>query len=142
MWSAVCKVLGRPELETNPLFKSNDDRWRNRAALEAIITEWTMQRPKHEVMRLMGDAGVPCGACQDTGEVMTDPHLRAREMIVEVDYPPRGTFMTVGCPLKLSASPVEIERPPMLGEHTGALLAELCGVTPDELTTLKAKGAI
>ena len=67
-------------------------------------------------MRLMGDAGVPCGACQDTGEVLTDPHLKAREMIVDVDYPERGTYQTVGCPIKLSASPVTVSRPPLLGD--------------------------
>src|SRR5919197_658850 len=78
--------------------------------------------PKHDVMRLMGDAGVPCGACQDTGEVLADPHLKAREMIVDVDYPTRGTYQTVGCPIKLSDSPVAISRPPLLGEHTDVLL--------------------
>ena len=56
-------------------------------ALDAIVEAWTRQRGKHDVMRLMGEAGVPCGACQDTGEVLADPHLRAREMIVDVDYP-------------------------------------------------------
>ena len=91
----------------------------------------------------MGDAGVPCGACQDTGEVLADPHLKAREMIVDLDYPnrPQG-FKTVGCPLKLSDSPVELTRPPMLGEHTEALLAELCGVSPAEARALKAKGVV
>ena len=54
MWAAVCKALGRPELEANPLFKTGADRWQNRAALEAIITEWTMQRTKHEVMKADG----------------------------------------------------------------------------------------
>ena len=142
MWPGVCKALGRPELETNPLFKTNPDRWTNRAALEAIITEWTMQRSKHEVMTLMGDAGVPCGACQDTGEIMADPHLKARDMIVELEYPPRGAFTTVGCPLKLSDSPVTFTRPPMLGEHTQALLGELCGVSADEARRLKTKGVV
>ena len=54
-------------------------RWDNRAELNVIVEAWTRQRSKHEVMRLMGDAGVPCGACQDTGEVLADPHLKARE---------------------------------------------------------------
>ena len=53
---------------------------RNRAELNAIVEAWTRQRGKHEVMRLMGDAGVSCGACQDTGEVLADPHLKVREM--------------------------------------------------------------
>ncbi|MDX2159078.1 MAG: CoA transferase [Hyphomicrobiaceae bacterium] len=142
MWAAFCKAMGRPDLETNPLFKTNPDRWKNRAALDALITEWTMQRSKHDVMKVMADAGVPCGACQDTGEVLADPHLIARGMIVEMEYPPRGKFQTVGLPMHLSASPADYVRPPMLGEHTEALLAELCGVTPSEAKALKAKGAI
>ena len=81
----------------------------------------------------MGDAGVPCGACQDTGEVLADPHLKAREMIVDIDYPTRGTYQTVGCPIKLSDSPAEVSRPPLLGEHTGALLGSLCGVAPGDV---------
>ena len=142
MWPAVCKVLGRPELESNPLFKTNPDRWQNRAALEAIITEWTMQRSKHEVSKLMSDAGVPCGACQDTAEIIADPHLRARNMIVEMEYPPRGKFTTVNSPLHLSDSPVDLKRPPMLGEHTEAILQEFCGVAPEETRKLKAKGIV
>ncbi len=142
MWPAVCKVLGRPELESNPLFKTNPDRWTNRAALDALITEWTMQRSKHEVMKLMADEGVPCGACQDTGEVLADPHLKQRGMIVEMEYPPRGSFQTVGLPMILSDSPADYTRPPMLGEHTEAILKDLCNVSPDETKKLKAKGVV
>src|ERR1700747_202490 len=96
MWPAVAKMLGQPELTEDARFKTVEARWDNRAELNAIVEAWTRQRSKHEVMRLMGDAGVPCGACQDTGEVLADPHLKAREMIVDVDYPPRGTYQTVG----------------------------------------------
>jgi formyl-CoA transferase len=135
--------MGRPELEMNPLFKTNNDRWENRAALEAIITEWTMQRSKFDVMKVMGDAGVPCGACQDTGEVLADPHLKERGMIVEMEYPPRGgTFQTVGLPMKLSDSPPDYTRPPMLGEHTEAVLGELLGVSKEDVQRLKEKGAV
>ncbi len=93
-------------------------------------------------MRVLGEAGVPCGACQDTGEVLADPHLRAREMIVELDYPTRGTYQTVGCPIKLSDSPAEVSRPPLLGEHTEALLRELCGLDPDEVARLHEDGVV
>ena len=93
-------------------------------------------------MRVLGDAGVPCGACQDTGEVLADPHLKAREMIVDVDYPTRGTYQTVGCPVKLSDSPAEITRPPLLGEHTEALLQTLCGVDPAETRRLRDDGVV
>ena len=142
MWAAFCKAMGRPDIETNPLFKTNPDRWQNRAALDALITEWTMQRSKHEVMKVMADAGVPCGACQDTAEVLADPHLRERGMIVEMEYPPRGSFQTVGLPMILSDSPADYKRPPMLGEHTESVLAELLGVPPEETRKLKAKGAV
>ena len=142
MWPALVKVLGRPELAEDPRFKTAEARWENRAELNAIVEAWTGQRSKHEVMRLMGDAGVPCGACQDTGEVLADPHLKAREMIVDVDYPTRGTYQTVGCPIKLSDSPVAVTRPPLLGEHTADLLSELCGLDPDEVTRLRDAGAV
>ena len=142
MWSAVAGVLGRPELVDDPRFRNVEARWENRAVLEPIIEAWTRQRSKHEVMRLMGDAGVPCGACQDTGEVLADPHLKAREMVVDVDYPQRGTYQTVGCPIKLSDSPVAVSRPPLLGEHTGELLGALCGVAPGDVKQLRDKGVV
>ena len=140
MWPAVVRVLERPELAEDPRFKTPEARWENRAALDAIVEAWTRQRGKHEVMRLMGEAGVPCGACQDTGEVLADPHLRAREMIVDVDYPGRGTYQTVGCPIKLSASPVTVHRPPLLGEQTEDLLSELCGLAREDLKRLHEDG--
>ena len=142
MWPAVLAVMGRPELAEDPRFKTLDARWENRAALDTIIETWTRQLSKHEVMRLMGDAGVPCGACQDTGEVLADPHLKARDMIVDIEYPPRGTYKTVGCPIKLSHSPVTVRRPPQLGEHTDALLLSLCGVDSDELKRLHDDGIV
>jgi formyl-CoA transferase len=140
MWPAVVRVLEQPELATDPRFKTPEARWENRAALDAIVEAWTRKRGKHEVMRLMGEAGVPCGACQDTGEVLADPHLRAREMIVDLDYPARGAYQTVGCPIKLSASPVTVRRPPLLGEQTDDLLGELCGLSREELDRLHEEG--
>ena len=63
-------------------------------------------------------------------------------MIVDVDYPTRGTYQTVGCPIKLSDSPAEITRPPLLGEHTDALLAALCDVDADTLARLHKTGVV
>ena len=142
MWPALVKVLGRPELADDVRFKTQEARWENRDALNAIVEAWTRQRSKHEVMRLLGDAGVPCGACQDTGEVLADPHLKAREMIVDIDYPTRGTYQTVGCPIKLSDSPVAVTRPPLLGEHSAEGLRDLCGVDPDAVAKLRDNGVV
>ncbi len=142
MWPAFAKAIGQPDLAGDPRFATEEARWDNREALTAIIEAWTRGHNKHEVMRILGEAGVPCGACQDTGEVLADPHLKAREMIVDLDYPTRGTYQTVGCPVKLSDSPAQLSRPPLLGEHTGALLSELCGIDPDEVTRLREDGVI
>ena len=142
MWKAFLGVLGQPDLADDPRFKTPDARWENKDAMEAIVTDWTMKRTKHEVMRLMGDAGVPCGACLDTAEVLADPHLRARDMIVDLDYPTRGTYQTVGSPIKLSDSPVTVTRPPLLGEHTEAVLGALCGLGPEAVKKLRESGVV
>jgi formyl-CoA transferase len=143
MWPAMLEVMEQTELTDDPRFKTPEARWENRAILNAIIEEWTQQRSKHDVLRLLGEAGVPCGACLDTGEVLTDPHLKAREMIVELEYPTRrGAYKTVGCPIKLSDSPVEVTRPPLLGEHTDDLLKSLCGVGAEELQALRDGGVV
>ena len=136
MWAAFLGVLGMPELTEDPRFVSLEDRWDNREALDSIITEWTMTRGKHDIMQAMGDAGVPCGACQDTGEVLADPHLKAREMIVDLEYGRRGGYQTVGNPIKLSASPTEITRPPELGEHTDDVLRDVLQIGEDDIARL------
>ena len=142
MWEAMVGAMGQAQLAADPRFKTADARWENRAALDAIIAAWTRQRTKVEVMKILGDAGVPCGATQDTGEVLADPHLKARDMIVDVDYPGRGIYKTVGNPLKLSASPTTITRPPKLGEHSAEILSELAGVSAADAAKLKDKGVV
>jgi formyl-CoA transferase len=142
MWLAMLDVMGRPELSNDRRFADPTARWENRAALNRIVEEWTGTRTKHEAMRLLAEAGVPCGAVQDTGEVLADPQLKAREMIVDVDYPARGTYQTVGCPVKMSESPVSVTRPPLLGEHTAEVLGALCGVDPDEVKRLREAGVV
>jgi formyl-CoA transferase len=142
MWKAMCGAMGQAELADDPRFATPDARWQNRDVLDSTVEEWTRKHTKHEVMRILGDAGVPCGACQDTGEVLADPHLKVREMIVDIDYPTRGVYQTVGCPVKMSHSPAEITRPPLLGEHTDEVLTALCGIDPDQLARLRAEGAI
>ncbi|MGH7054609.1 MAG: formyl-CoA transferase [Stellaceae bacterium] len=142
MWLALLGAIGRSELADDPRFATPASRWENRAALNAILEEWTRARGKHEVMRVLAAAGVPCGAVQDTGEVLADPHLAEREMIVELDYPSRGPYKTVGCPIKLSDSPVAVTRPPQLGEHSEAVLAALCGVGAEEAKRLQRDGIV
>ena len=106
------------------------------------IESWSQQHDKYEVMKILGDAGVPCGATQDTAEILEDPHLIERDMILDIDYPNYGTFKTVGCPIKMSDSPTEVTRPPELSEHSAEVLAEFCDVSSDEFEKLKSDGII
>jgi formyl-CoA transferase len=92
-------------------------------------------------MRVLAGAGVPCGACQDTGEVLSDPHLLARDMVVEVKHPVRGSYLSAGNPVKLSASPTTITAAPLLSQHTDEVLASL-GYDPPAIERLRAARAI
>ena len=108
MWHPLLRAMGREDLIGDPRYEAAEARWQRKAEVDALVEAWTMQRTKHDAMKALGGAGVPCGAVLDTGEVLEDPHLRARDMIVEVEHPVRGRFMTVGNPIKLSASPTSI----------------------------------
>ena len=141
MWHPLLRAMERTDLIGDPRYEALQARVERMDEVNAIIEDWTSQRSKHEVMRILADAGVPCGACQDTGEVLSDPHLKARDMIVEVEHPVRGKYLTAGNPIKLSASSVPITTSPLLGEHTAELLAEL-GYTEADITSLKDEGAI
>jgi formyl-CoA transferase len=141
MWHPLLRAMGRDDLIGDPRYETGEARWRNKDAVDALVEGWTRERTKHEVMQILAGAGVPCGACLDTGEVMSDPHLREREMIVEVEHPARGRYVTVGNPVKLSASPTTITPSPLLGQHRQEILEEL-GYTEPEIAALAKDGAI
>ena len=141
MWHPLLKAMGRDDLIGDARYETAEARARHRDEVNRFVEEWTSRRTKHDVMTVLAGAGVPCGACLDTGEVLTDPHLLARDMIVEVEHPVRGRFVTVGNPIKLSASPTTIRPSPLLGEHRGEILAEL-GYSDEQIRALEKDGAV
>jgi len=141
MWHPLLRAMGREDLVGDPRYETAAARWQRKAEVDALVEGWTSQRTKHDVMAILAGAGVPCGACLDTGEVMADPHLREREMIVEVEHPVRGRYVTVGNPIKLSASPTTIGPSPLLGQHREEILREL-GYTAADVEGLARDGAI
>jgi len=142
MWKSFCAAIGHPELVEDERFKDPRTRRKNAEALTAIINEWTGRYTKHEVMKTMGEAGVPCGAVLDTVELLDDPHLREREMIVTVHHPVRGEFAMPGCPIKLDDSEVEVNSAPLLGQHNGEIFGEYLGLEQRELEELERQGVI
>ena len=141
MWHPLLRALGRDDLIGDPRYETGEARWQRRAEVNALVEAWTSTRSKHEVTKILAGAGVPCGACLDTGEVLADPHLRARDMIVEVAHPGRGRYVTVGNPVKLSASPTAIGPAPLLGQHREEVLREL-GYDDAAITALVAEGVV
>ena len=142
MWKALTRVIGQPELGGDPRYTERQGRMAAVEELDALVEAWTQKRTKHEVMELLGAAGVPCGAVLDSDEVMSNEHLRQRGMIVEVDHPTRGRMAIPGNAIRMSASPTEVTRAPLLGEHNAEIYGKLLGIAEGELATLKRDGVI
>lgn len=125
-WEALCGVLGCPGLIADPRFDTNARRLANRAALaEAMEEALAGGSVEQWVSRLLA-AGVPAGPIHDYAQVFADPHTSARRMVETVEHPVEGPVRTLGFPVRLSRTPPEVRRaPPLLGQHTGEVLAAL-----------------
>ena len=146
MWDALCTAMDRLDLLADARFETAEARRAHREELHAEIEGWTRQRDKHEVMRILGEAGVPASAVLDTRDLFRDPHLLARGFVQRVEQPAEdGTIeqrTLLGSPLRLSASKVPITRAPTLGEHTAAVLADELGLDGAAIEELRAQGVI
>jgi formyl-CoA transferase len=142
MWQQLCRAIGQPELATDPRFANAKLRWQNVDELTAILNAWTGQHTKHEVMRILAEAEVPCGKILDSLELLEDAHLRQRGMIVEVEHPMRGKFWMPGCPVQLEDSPVEVRCAPLLGQHNSEVYGEMLGLNAGQLSQLREQGVI
>lgn len=142
MWETVLAVMGREDLIGDERY--SDDQARNSRAEEVskIITEWTSKRTKYEVFHEMAGAGVWCGAVISAEEVITNEHLIAREMVVDVSDDIRGDYKMIGCPIKLGRSSVDVTRAPLYSEHTESILEEIAGIPSEEIGYLRSSGVI
>ena len=142
VWEKVCDVIDEPEWKTAPGFAKPADRLDKLNQIFARIEEWTMTKTKFEVMDTCNPLDIPVGPILSTKEIMEDEGLRATGTIVDVDHPERGRYVSVGCPIKLSDSPVEVVRSPLLGEHTVEILQQVLGYEGDELEKVISSGAV
>lgn len=142
MWKTLTTIVGRPELGDDPRYADRRDRVQFIDEIDAMIEAWTEKRTKHEVTEILAGAGVPCGAVLDSSEVLSDPHLKARGMIVTLEHPTRGAYPMPANPVRLSDSPTEVVRAPLLGEHNAEVYGKLLGYGDTELDTLRRDGVI
>jgi formyl-CoA transferase len=101
-----------------------------------------MTKDKMEAMGILNPLNVPCGPILSMGELAQEESLRQTGTVVEVDHPERGKYLTVGNPIKLSDSPAEVERSPLLGEHTEEILTDVVGLDPEDIERAREQGAI
>lgn len=141
-WERLLRVMGREDLLDDPRFATPKDRVEHIDEIDALITAWTTQRDKVEVMETLGHAGVPAGAVLDTGELMNDPFLRKRGMFATVKHPVRGEVTIPGWPVKMSDTEVPLSASPLLGQHSEDVLGEWLGYPAEKVAELRASKAI
>ncbi len=142
VWEAICDVIGEPEWKTHPDYAKPVARLPRLNEIFARIEQWTMTRTKFEVMEILNDKDIPCGPILSMKELAEDESLRATGTIVEVDHPVRGKYLSVGNPIKLSDSPTEVTRSPLLGEHTQEILRDVLGFDERRIDEINASGAL
>jgi crotonobetainyl-CoA:carnitine CoA-transferase CaiB-like acyl-CoA transferase len=142
-FARFCQVAGRPELAVDARFARNQDRVRNRAVLVPLLEEIMRGRRKPDWLAALEAAKVPCGAINNLAEVFADPQVRERGMVHQWQHPLAGPLNLVASPLKLSGTPVRTDiPPPLLGQHTQEVLAEVLGWDAERLAALRAQEVI
>ncbi len=142
VWEPLLREIERTDLLGVAAYQTPEARLSHLDEVFGVIEEWTMRHTKWQVFESFNAIDVPCGPVLDTKDLVADSSLRESGMIVEVEHPQRGRYLTVGCPLRLSDSPVEIGRSPLLGEHSAQVLEEVLGLPSSEVELMRTQGVI
>ncbi len=143
-WQTLARLMGREDLLGQEQYKSHASRLRIADEVDAIVAGWTREQARDAVVELMIEKGIPSAPVRELDEVIADPEIARRAMLVDSEYPTRGPVKVMGTPIKLSAVPQEDipnRRPAELGEHTEEVLATV-GIGADEIVRLKAEGVV
>src|SRR5438105_4969958 len=124
-WAPLMKITGREELIHDPDFATPEARLPRIPECSSIIEKWTITKTKFEVLDALNEFDIPCGPILSMKDIYEDKELYERGYLVELDHPTRGRYVQLGMPIKLSDSPAEVKRSPLLGEHTEEVLGWL-----------------
>ena len=141
LWGRLCETLERPELISDPRFQGNAKRTENHADLEVLLSRSLEEKTVAEWTDLLAAAGVPCGPIHNVEQLVSDPQVQDRRMIVELAHPLAGELAMPNSPLKFSSTPVELNLPaPVLGQHTDEVLQSLLDLSAEDLEDLHREG--
>ncbi|HUK59999.1 MAG TPA: formyl-CoA transferase [Stellaceae bacterium] len=142
VWAEICKVIGQEDWITHPDYATPDARLPRLKGIFARIEQWTTTKTKFEAMDILNKFDIPCGPILSMKEILEEKSLRETGTIVEVDHPKRGKYFSVGLPIKLSDSPAEVKRSPLLGEHNDEILRDVLKFDAKKVEEIKASGAL
>jgi formyl-CoA transferase len=141
-WEPITRLIGRPELAEDPGWATPEARLDKLDKMFALIEEWASQLPKWDVLAALNAHNIPCGPIMSTREIIDDPTLRANGVVTTVEHPERGSYDTVSSPIRLSDSPVDVVRSPLLGEHNAEVYGGELGLSDEDLAELASNGVI
>jgi crotonobetainyl-CoA:carnitine CoA-transferase CaiB-like acyl-CoA transferase len=143
MWEKFCQIMGIPEFKSDPRFNENKKRVLNRDQLVPLLEEKIAARDSDDWISAFRAVGIPCGRVNTMDRVFSHPQIRPRNMVVELDHPTAQKVKLVGVPVKYSETPGSVRLPPpLLGQHTDAILSELLGYSREEIDTFRQKKII
>jgi CoA:oxalate CoA-transferase len=143
IWKRFAELIGKSELIDNPEFKSNKIRYKNHEALADMAQKWISQKNVSEVIEVLNAVGVPAGPVYRISEVFDDPQIKARKIIEYLDYPGEGEIPVPGIAIKLSKTPVTIDRrAPEVGEHNYDVYGAILKYTDEEISELIKAGVV
>ena len=141
-FDGLARAIGREDWLSDPEWNTPEARLPKLDTVFDEIERWTRTKRKFEVMEILTPLNVPCGPVFSMKELAEESSLRGTGTVVEVDHPTRGKYLSVGNPIKLSDSPADVMRSPLLGEHTEEILASVAGMSAEEIQAAKAAKAV
>lgn len=142
-WKALCGVMGNPDWSRAKEYESVLGRWKNKESLDEHLSEWTESYTGRELMEALQNAGVAAAPSFDAGEILNNPHTKARGLFVEVDHPRLGKQTVMGPAWKFSETPAAVEKAgPLIGEDNETVFGSLLGISKEEIQRLTKEKVI
>jgi crotonobetainyl-CoA:carnitine CoA-transferase CaiB-like acyl-CoA transferase len=143
-WEALARMMHRSELIGSPRYRDHAARFAIVDEVDRMVNEWTRAHRREDLVQMLLENHVPCAPVRSIAEVLGDPEIRRRGMLLDTAFPTRGAVSVMGCPIKFSEDGYdsrELNAPPMVGEHTAQILSRI-GFAPEQVEQLRAEGVV